>query len=114
MGSVLGAPLGGLAVATGGPASAFGAAGALFALSLPLLRALRLRPLPTGEKPGSPVLRDLADGLRHLRGHRVLGPLMITILLADLGFVGPLNIGLALLAEQRGWGAPGIGWLLAG
>ncbi|MGW3559679.1 MFS transporter [Streptomyces sp. NPDC000963] len=114
MGSVLGAPLGGLAVATGGPASAFGAAGALFALSLPLLRALRLRPLPTGEKPGSPVLRDLADGLRHLRGHRVLGPLMITILLADLGFVGPLNVGLALLAEQRGWGAPGIGWLLAG
>lgn len=39
---------------------------------------------------------------------------MITILLADLGFVGPLNVGLALLAEQRGWGAPGIGWLLAG
>ncbi|MFI9120844.1 MFS transporter [Streptomyces bikiniensis] len=114
MGSVLGAPLGGLAVATGGPASAFGAAGALFALSLPLLRALRLRPLPAGEKTGGPVLRDLADGLRHLRGHRVLGPLMIVILLADLGFVGPLNVGLALLAEQRGWGAPGIGWLLAG
>ncbi|MGA5494061.1 MFS transporter [Streptomyces cinereoruber] len=123
MGSVLGAPLGGLAVATGGPASAFGAAGALFALSLPLLCALRLRPLPTEEKPPTgeegekadgPVLRDLADGLRHLRGHRVLGPLMITILLADLGFVGPLNVGLALLAEQRGWGAPGIGWLLAG
>ncbi|MGW1011081.1 MFS transporter [Streptomyces termitum] len=113
-GSVLGAPLGGLAVAVGGPAGAFGAAGLLFALSLPLLCALRLRPLPAGEKTGGAAARDLTAGLRHLRGHRVLGPLMITILLADLGFVGPLNVGLAVLAEQRGWGAPGIGWLLAG
>ncbi|GHA82752.1 MFS transporter [Streptomyces termitum] len=114
MGAVLGAPLGGLAVATGGPASAFGAAGLLFALSLPLLCALRIRPLPAGEKTEGAAARDLTAGLRHLRGHRVLGPLMITILLADLGFVGPLNVGLAVLAEQRGWGAPGIGWLLAG
>ncbi|MET9347216.1 MFS transporter [Streptomyces termitum] len=113
-GSVLGAPLGGLAVAVGGAAGAFGAAGLLFALSLPLLCALRLRPLPAGEKTGGAAARDLTAGLRHLRGHRVLGPLMITILLADLGFVGPLNVGLAVLAEQRGWGAPGIGWLLAG
>ncbi|MFE7411601.1 MFS transporter [Streptomyces laurentii] len=117
MGAVLGAPLGGLAVAVGGSATAFTVAGVLFALSLPLLYALRLRPLPgedTGAPRGGTALRDLADGLRYLRGHRVLGPLMISILLADLGFVGPLNIGLAILAEQRGWGAGGIGWVLFG
>ncbi|WP_225798655.1 MFS transporter [Streptomyces sp. NK15101] len=114
-GAVLGAPLGGLAVALGGSATAFTVAGVLFALSLPLLSALKLRPLPQEhDEGGGTALRDLADGLRHLRGHRVLGPLMIVILLADLGFVGPLNVGLALLAEQRGWEAAGMGWVLFG
>ncbi|QES05618.1 MFS transporter [Streptomyces venezuelae] len=114
-GAVLGAPLGGLAVALGGPGAAFAVAGALFALSLPLLLALRLRPL-TGEaaKENGTAYGDLVDGLRYLRGHRVLGPLMIVIALSDLGFVGPLNVGLALLSDQRGWGASGIGWVLAG
>ncbi|MER7535179.1 MFS transporter [Streptomyces sp. NPDC097704] len=114
-GAVLGAPLGGLAVAVGGPATAFGVAGLLFALSIPLLSALRLRPLPAidGARDGT-ALRDLAAGLRYLRGHRVLGPLMIVVLLSDLGFAGPLNVGLAVLSEQRGWGASGIGWILAG
>ncbi|MDV9190444.1 MFS transporter [Streptomyces sp. SR27] len=115
LGPVLGGPLGGLAVALGGPAAAFGAAGLLFALSLPLLYALRLRPLPEKhEARTGTALRDLADGLRYLRGHRVLGPLMIVVLLSDLGFAGPFNVGLAVLAEQRGWGASGIGWILAG
>ncbi|MEU7388024.1 MFS transporter [Streptomyces tanashiensis] len=115
MGAVLGAPLGGLAVAVGGTASAFGVAGALFALSVPLLAALRLRPLPReDEQRDGTALRDLADGLRYVRGHRTLGPLMIVVLLSDLGFVGPLNVGLAVLSEQRGWGASGIGWVLSG
>ncbi|MFI9002529.1 MFS transporter [Streptomyces sp. NPDC053541] len=114
MGAVLGSPLGGLAVALGGSATAFTVAGVLFALSLPLLCALKLRPLPTEERTDGTALRDLADGLRYLRRHRVLGPLMIVVLLADLGFVGPLNVGLALLAQQRGWGASGIGWILFG
>ncbi|MEU9706365.1 MFS transporter [Streptomyces sp. NPDC047981] len=112
---VLGAPLGGLAVALGGPAAAFGVAGLLFAASLPLLLALRLAPLPGGEPARDrTALRDLADGFRYLRGHRVLGPLVLVVALSDLGFVGPLNVGLALLADERGWGASGIGWVLAG
>ncbi|MCM1948788.1 MFS transporter [Streptomyces sp. G2] len=115
MGAVVGAPLGGLAIAVGGTATAFGVAGLLFALSLPLLAALRLRPLPREEETREGTApRGLADGLRYLRGHPVLGPLMIVVLLSDLGFVGPLNVGLAVLSEQRGWGASGIGWVLAG
>ncbi|MGW5421415.1 MFS transporter [Streptomyces sp. NPDC003943] len=115
MGAVLGAPLGGLAVALGGSAGAFTVAGLLFALSLPLLCALQLRALPSeGATAEGTALRDLADGLRYLRGHRVLGHLMVVVLLSDLGFVGPLNVGLAILAEQRGWGASGIGWVLFG
>ncbi len=39
---------------------------------------------------------------------------MLAIALGDLGFVGPLNVGLTLLADERGWGASGMGWVLSG
>ncbi|MGC5362548.1 MFS transporter [Streptomyces sp. DT24] len=113
--NVVGAPLGGLAVAVGGPAAAFAAAGGLFAVSTALLLAVRIAPL-TAPGPGLPrntARHELADGLRHIRRHRVLGPLMIVIALSELGFVGPLNLGLILLAQQRGWGASGMGWIIA-
>ncbi|MCS0636462.1 MFS transporter [Streptomyces sp. LP05-1] len=113
---LLGAPLGGLMVATGGAWAAFGVAALLFGLSLPLLLGLRVAPLPDDgpERAGSTAVRDLVAGLRYLRRHPVLAPLVVVIALGDLGFVGPLNVGLALLADARGWGAPGIGWVLAG
>ncbi|MFF4752859.1 MFS transporter [Streptomyces sp. NPDC002514] len=57
---------------------------------------------------------DLLAGLRYIRRHRVLAPLMAAIALGDFGFVGPLNVGLTLLADRRGWGASGMGWVLAG
>jgi predicted MFS family arabinose efflux permease len=115
--SVVGAPLGGLGVALGGAVAAFGFAGLLIALSLPLLLSVRIRDLPrddTADAGDSTPWRDLVAGLRYIRSHRVLGPLMLAIALGDLGFVAPLNVGLALLAAQRGWGASGMGWVLAG
>ncbi|MCX4822416.1 MFS transporter [Streptomyces sp. NBC_01142] len=113
--TVAGASLGGIAVAVGGPAVAFGAAGVLFALSVPLLLAVRITPLPTdAARPKSTPRRDLTDGLGYIRRHPVLAPLLVVIALGDLGFVGPLNVGLALLADERGWGASGMGLILAG
>ncbi|MGW6273096.1 MFS transporter [Streptomyces sp. NPDC055060] len=135
--NVVGAPLGGLGVALGGPAAAFGVAGLLFAASLPLLMSVRIAKLPAerggqrgerrgehrgeqgegaaeGTEAGRTAWHELADGLRYIRGHRVLAPLMVVVALADLGFVGPLNIGLTLLADERGWGASGVGLVLAG
>ncbi|MFI5552138.1 MFS transporter [Streptomyces sp. NPDC051738] len=113
--NVVGAPLGGLGVALGGTAAAFGLAGLLFAASLPLLIALRVGKQPADDtRARGSAWSDLTGGLRYLRGHRVLLPLIVVIALSDLGFVGPLNVGLALLAEERGWGAGGIGWVLAG
>ncbi|MFJ9623573.1 MFS transporter [Streptomyces sp. NPDC101181] len=122
--SIVGAPLGGVAVATGGPSLAFAAAGLLFALSLPLLLRVRTRPLPEPAAPegahttravARPTARqELVDGLRHIRRHSLLGPLMLVIALSELGFVGPLNLGLILLSEERGWGAAGMGWIVAG
>ncbi|WP_406224334.1 MFS transporter [Streptomyces canus] len=63
---------------------------------------------------GGAAWQDLVVGLRYIRRHRVLAPLMLAIALGDLGFVGPLNVGLTLLADERGWGASGMGWVLAG
>ncbi|MCX4810383.1 MFS transporter [Streptomyces sp. NBC_01239] len=166
--SVVGGPLGGLAVALGGAAAAFGLAGLLIAVSVPLLISVRMRELAVDDKaeagggsadagdagdagegaggrgaaPGAAVLGapdseargapapapapdkasarpttplgDLKAGLRYIRAHRVLAPLMLAIALGDLGFVGPLNVGLTLLADERGWGASGMGWVLSG
>ncbi|MFI5755270.1 MFS transporter [Streptomyces sp. NPDC051569] len=114
--NVTGAPLGGLAVALGGPVTAFGVAGALFAVSLPLLLAVRMAPGrakdPAAGAAGT-AWGELRDGLSHIRRHRVLAPLMLVIAVGELGFVGPLNIGLTLLVQERGWGAGGMGWIVA-
>ncbi|MEU5536614.1 MFS transporter [Streptomyces sp. NPDC020362] len=113
--TVVGAPLGGLGVALGGSAAAFGLAALLFAASLPLLVAVRVAQAPADDtRARGTAWSDLTDGLRYLRGHQVLRPLIVVIALSDLGFVGPLNVGLTLLADERGWGAGGVGWVLAG
>ncbi|MFI6279336.1 MFS transporter [Streptomyces sp. NPDC050988] len=114
--NVVGAPLGGLGIALGGPAAAFGLAGLLIAVSVPLLVSLRVADLPGDDRATErpTAWSDLRDGLRYIRRHRVLAPLIVAIALGDLGFVGPLNVGLTLLADERGWGASGVGWVLAG
>lgn len=114
---VVGGPLGGLAVAVGGAPAAFALSGLLIAVSVPLLVCVRMRELPADDRPTAPggtAWRDLTAGLGHIRRHRVLAPLMVVIALGDLGFVGPLNVGLTLLADERGWGASGMGWVLGG
>ena len=114
--SVVGGPLGGLGVAVGGAAAAFALAGLLIAVSVPLLCSVRIRELPADDKAAADgtARSDLLAGLRYVRRHRVLAPLLLAIALGDLGFVGPLNVGLTLLADERGWGAVGMGWVLSG
>ena len=113
--NVLGGPLGGLGVAIGGTAGAFGLAALLVGVSLPLLLTVRVGPLPPDDLPGRrAVVAELRDGLRHIRRDAVLRPLVIAAALSDLGFGGPMNLGLTLLAQERGWGSSGMGWVLAG
>ena len=113
--NVLGGPLGGLGVAVGGTAGAFGLAALLVGVSLPLLLTVRVGPLaPDDAARRGAVLAELRDGLRHIRRDAVLRPLVIAAALSDLGFVGPMNLGLTLLAQQRGWGSSGMGLVLAG
>ncbi|MFF4797529.1 MFS transporter [Streptomyces sp. NPDC001351] len=113
--NVLGGPLGGLGVAVGGTAGAFGLAALLVSVSLPLLLTVRVGSLPLDDAQArSGALAELRDGLRHIRRSPVLRPLVLAAALFDLGFVGPMNLGLTVLAQERGWGSAGMGWVLAG
>ncbi|NGO77764.1 MFS transporter [Streptomyces sp. YC504] len=112
---IVGPPLGGLAMAYGGAAAALGAAGLLFALSVPLLMALRLRPLPADDQSGAvapSAWGELVDGLRYIRRHRVIGPLMVSGAMSELGTNGLLTVGLVLLTKDQGWGPSGYGWIV--
>ncbi|MHA4816322.1 MFS transporter [Streptomyces aculeolatus] len=118
LGGAAAAPVGGYALVLGGPAAAFAAAGLLFAASVPLLLTLRVRPLPgaTGGEAErahpAGAGRELREGLRYVRGHPLIGPLVLSGALSEFGLNGPLNVGLVLLAAERGWGAAGLGWLV--
>ncbi|MEU9762355.1 MFS transporter [Streptomyces sp. NPDC047985] len=115
---IAGPPLGGLAMGLGGAAAAFTVAGLLFALSLPLLLTIRIRPLAQceAEQPErrNTALKDLLDGLRYIRRHRLIGPLVAAGAIYELGLTGTLNVGLVLLNAERGWGPSGYGWIVSG
>ncbi|WUH94034.1 MFS transporter [Streptomyces sp. NBC_00433] len=116
LGTVVGPPMGGLAMGLGGASAAFAVAGLLFATSVPLLLGTRISPLPASASAPAvrpPAGRELRDGLRYIRHHRLVGPLVLSGALCELGLVGPLNVGMVLLAQERGWGAAGYGWIIA-
>jgi MFS family permease len=114
-----GAPLGGVLLAVGGLPSALTVDAATFAVSVATLLTVRPRPAAAANAgraapPKGFVWADLRAGLSFLVRHPVLGPLTLGSLPLNVGFVGPMNIGIAELADHRGWGAAGIGVLLAG
>ncbi|MFJ2893603.1 MFS transporter [Streptomyces sp. NPDC087218] len=111
-GNLAGPAIAGAALTTGRPAVAFAVAGVLFLLSLVLLIAVRTRPLPAGEAGDKPALQDFKDGLAYIRRHRVLAPLLTVIGLSEMCFSGPVGLALVLLADERGWGASSVGWML--
>ena len=128
-GNIAGPPAGGLAMALGGPSAAFATAGALFAASVPLLVATRIGgpvapaagsdadpgPDRAARVDGSPgtAWQDLRDGLRHVRRNRLVGALALSGAVCELGVAGPLNVGMVLLCQDRGWGSAGYGWIIA-
>lgn len=61
---------------------------------------------------GQTPWRQLLSGLAYIRRHPVIGPLTVSGALSQLGTSAPLTLGLILLAEERGWGAGGVGWII--
>lgn len=113
---IMGAPIGGLAMGFGGPAATFTVAGLLFALSLPLLLTVRIRSLGArdAEQPELGTAReDLLDGLRYIRRHRLIGPLVAAGAICEFGLTGTLSVGMVLLNAERGWGPSGYGWIVS-
>ena len=112
----VGAPLGGMVAASAGLAAALVVDAATFLVSMAALLSVRPRPraADTVESAKEPFFQSFVAGLAYLRRHAVLGPLMVWLTLTSIGFVGPLNVGAALLATRRGWGGTGIGLLLTG
>ncbi|MFF8469290.1 MFS transporter [Streptomyces griseus] len=108
--NAVGPLLAGSVLLIGGAAGAFTAAAALFALSLVTLLAVRITAVPQAPRRGS-AGRELMDGLRYVRRHRMLAPLVTVVGLSEMCFSGPVATGLVLLADERGWGASGMGWI---
>lgn len=115
---VAGAPLGGAVVAAYGIAAAFAVNGITFAVSVLALATVRVRAEAPAAAAESGRARGVGAEVRAGLGVAARSPLLRTILLvsavAELGFTGPFNVGIALLAQQRGWGATGVGLVIGG
>ncbi|MBT2448422.1 MFS transporter [Streptomyces sp. ISL-43] len=123
VGHTAGPPVAGLAMGLGGPATAFGVASALFGLSLVLLVAVRISPpaesvasagTPRGAGTAETPWRQLRSGLGYIRRHGLIGPLVLSGALSQLGTSAPMTLGLILVAGERGWGPGGVGWIVGG
>jgi predicted MFS family arabinose efflux permease len=113
---VVGAPLGGYLLAYGGVKTALAVDAVTFAISVVSLVSVRPRPVAASAVPASAesYWTSFRAGLGYVCRHPVIGPLVLVAFLTNAGAVGPLNVGAALLADRRGWGPQGIGFLLTG
>ena len=103
---LVGAPLGGLLVATGGLALALLVDAVSFVAVLVAVLAVRLPRAHRDPDAGPPrgVLRELGAGLRYAGGHPVLRPLLLLMTACSLFAMPVINIGALLRVTEEGWG----------
>lgn len=115
--TILGAPLGGYLVAAGGLSTTTLVIALLLAVALITLRTLRTQ-IPADavdpEEPSTSAVRDLFHGLRYAATHPVLGRILLAVTVLNLALAGPLNVGIALLAAERGWSAGAFSLIVTG
>ncbi len=116
---VFGAPLGGAVVATYGVPAAFAVDAVSFTVSVVALTLVRLRPIPAPaaaaqERQRAGVLADVRDGLRVVGQSPLLRTVLVAAAVSELGFSGPINVGVPLLVHDRGWQAAGVGLIVGG
>lgn len=118
VGSVAGPVLGGLLVATAGPASAFAVDAASFAVSALSLALVRVRPTgPTtagrgGDGEPEPLATRDHGVWSLLRQARLLQVIVVVVIAANLAGGGTFEVALPALAHAR-FGAGGYGALIA-
>jgi len=132
-----GAPLGSWILLVASAAVAFSVNATLFAVSVAMLAITRMAiPQHTRVGAGLPkaglagaglaeaelrsqqtrpsVWTELAQGIRLIRAYPTLRTLLIVVFVVELGFGGPMMVGVPLLAHETGWGVRTIGWVLGG
>jgi predicted MFS family arabinose efflux permease len=113
VGSLLGPVLGGLLVATAGPAPAFAVDAASFAISAVALALIRTRPQEAGDETTGPADAEPAPGVWSLlRTSRLLQITLVVIVVANLTAGGTFEVALPALAHER-FGAAGYGAMIA-
>lgn len=109
IGTLAGAPLGGILVATGG-LSLVMVFDALSFVAIAGVLAAWLRPrYPLPRSQGHSIRADLADGFRYLKRDSAARTLTIAVMGLNV-FVGPITaVGLVLRTNAEGWGAASLG-----
>lgn len=112
-GQAAGGPAGAGLLALGGVVAVAVANAASFLVSAAAVARARPvgAPSPAG-RDGVGLGRRVAEGLRHVAGDPDLRRLVLVVGLVELAAAGPVNLGLVLLADAIGAGAPGAGLLL--
>jgi MFS family permease len=110
---VAGPAAGGLLLLLGDPVWAFGINAATFAVSAGLLLAIRTRSGPRPAVEGRGVVRELAEGLAALLGHRTIAVLVGCAVAASVVYGVELVVLILVSSELLGTGSEGLGWLLA-
>lgn len=113
---IVGPPLGGLLVTTGGLALALAFDAGTFVVGALCLLAVRPRPLPKDEtaKDTSNYLKDLNEGFRYVLSSAWLWVTILIFSVVNIFVSGVTVVLLPLLAETRFAGATSLGWLLSG
>ncbi|WP_327389391.1 MFS transporter [Streptomyces microflavus] len=114
--TVAGAPLGGVLVAFHGLSAATAVNALLFLIALTVMRGLKKHtPItPSSQLTSESTWKSLRGGLSYVRTESLIGRLLLVITALNLCLAAPLNVGLALLASDRGWGATGFSTLITG
>lgn len=105
--------LGGVLVAIGGFALGAAANGASFLVCFAILLFIRPRLVLPRPDPQTGVRAALVDGLRYVAGQKVIRGLALLTLVLNAVTVPVETVGIALRAQEAGWGAQGYG-LVAG
>jgi MFS family permease len=92
-----------------------------FAVSISMLAAMAVDKVGTGQRAqigieagGPSLLQSLREGMQHLRGDRTLRALLLIVVAVNFLVVGPMLVGIPVLAEARlPEGAQGFGAVMS-
>lgn len=109
-----GPALGGLLIAAGGSGAAFLADAATFFVSMVCLLYVRPGAAAADRPAGSPVVDDIREGFRFVRGNAWLWATLLAATFAYLLFTGPVDVLLPYLVKNELQAGPGaLGLVLA-